>query len=122
MISAVDLYELERKYGKEAAAVLTKSLRSMVAQTSGKKTGEALKSRVTPKYKNQRLDRLSIIAPHYIFKQHFGFEGRKKNGFNQRLRATNVLNKTINDTDILNKLIDNIASNRAEEVISKINF
>lgn len=122
MISAVDLYQLERNVGKDAAKTLTKSLRSMISNTSNRKTGEASKSRVTSVFKNQRLDRLTIFAPHYVFKQHYGFEGSKKNNVNMRLQSTNVLNRAIQETDILNKLIDDITDIRSEEVISVINF
>ena len=121
MASAVDLYMLERSIGTDAAKQLRAAFKSAIRETVDSK-GESMKATVTARYRGARLDRLSFVAPHYIFKQHNGFEGSKKNGVNMRLQATDVLNKALEKSNILDTLADKISDLRAEEVITAINF
>lgn len=121
MASAVDIYMLEKKIGKEAADKLRDAFKQAIRDTINAK-GPSLDATVTAKYKSERLDRLTFSAPHYIFKQHYGFEGTKKNGVNMRLAATNVLNIALAKSGVLDSLADNISNLRAEQVVTGINF
>lgn len=121
--SAIDLYNLEKKAASNATRDIAKGLRYGIARTTHKKTGAALEtagSRAV--FKDNRLQRVTIRSPHYIFKQHCGFEGTKKNGINMRLRATDVINYSLDQTNVLDTLADEIGNIRASQVESAINF
>jgi len=120
-ISAVDLYQLEKQLGAQAATSLRSAFKQAI-QSTVKSTGDSRKATVTAKYKQERLDRLTFSAPHYIYKQNYGFEGTKKNGVKMRLKATDVLSKAINNSGVLEKLADGITDIRAEQVFLAINF
>ncbi len=134
MVSAVDRYNLEKKLAGTATRSLRTGMRYAIDRTTNdarviggkyiyRNSGLALKdagSRAV--FKDQRLQRLTLRAPHYIFKQHFGFEGNKKNGIMMRLRATDVLNKALEQANVLETLADGIAEIRMDEVTARINF
>ncbi|MFV5696695.1 hypothetical protein ACM55G_14795 [Flavobacterium sp. LB3P122] len=123
MIGAVDLYQLEKQLATRTTASLRNSIRSAIQQTTSSRTGEAIKqagSRAV--FKENLLQRITIRAPHYIFKQQHGFEGVKKNGVNMRLKATSVITQALNASNILEKLADEISEIRLSEVTAKINF
>lgn len=122
-ISAVDLYNLERKAGGNAAKILRVGLRAAISETFNTTAGgESRKATSRAVYKEDRLQRITIKAPSYIFKQHFGFEGRKKNGVNMRLKSTDVINKALLKSNVLEKLADDIANIRIDQFALKINF
>lgn len=121
MASAVDLYLLEKQIGKDAAGKLRKAFKSELRKAVNVK-GESKKATVSAKYKDQRLDRLSFSAPDYIFMQHNGFEGTKKNGVTMRLQPTDVLNKALQVSGVMDSLADDLSNLRAEDVITAINF
>lgn len=121
--SAVDLYNIEKAIASKGTKAISSALKFAIDRTTYKKSGEAIKlasSRAV--FKDNRLQRLTLRAPHYIFKQHFGFEGTKKNGINMRLKPTGVLNIAVDRSNILETLADEIAEVRLSEVTSKINF
>lgn len=125
MIGAVDLYQLEKQLATRTTASLRNSTRSAIQQTTNSETstGEAIKqagSRAV--FKENRLQRITIRAPHYIFKQQYGFEGVKSNGVNMRLKSTSVITQALNASNILEKLADEISEIRLSEVTAKINF
>lgn len=123
MASAIDLYNLEKQLGSKSAATLKSGLKNAINSTTGANTFAALNtanSRAV--YKDQRLQRITIQAPHYIFKQNYGFEGSKSNGINMRLKETDVLSKALDTSNILNILADSIADIRLSQVTSLINF
>jgi hypothetical protein len=121
--SAIDLYNLERKAGGNAAKILRAGLRAAIAETvNTTEDGEARKATSRAVYKDNRLQRITIKAPHYIFKQHFGFEGRKKNGVNMRLRSTSVVSMALEKSNVLETLADDIANIRVDQFALKINF
>lgn len=122
MLSPTDLYVLEKKLGATAAKKLTLGLKVANNRTSQTITGLALKSKASSKYKNNRLQRLVIDAPHYVFKRHYGFEGVKSNGVNMRLKETRAINVALIYSNVLPELVDEIGKLRSEEVISKLNF
>lgn len=121
MASSVDIYMLEKKIGNEAAVKLRSAFKSAIRNTVNVR-GESKNATVRSRFKDNRLDRISFVAPHYIFKQHYGFEGTKKNGVNMRLKATNVLNKALQSSGILDNLATDLSNLRAEEVLTNISF
>ena len=138
--SAVDLYMLQR-LEKEAAARATKSIKAglkyAIAETTSRpkvvkiggkvyryqNTGEAQKtagSRAV--FKDERLQRVTIRAPHYIFKQHYGFEGTKKDGVNMRMKPTGVIDLALQKANVLETLATEIGNIRADQVIANMSF
>lgn len=137
MPGAVDTYQLERNLANKTTRVLRTAVRSAISKTVSDKrivqsggnsylydnTGNAIKQAGSRSvFKNGRLQRFTIRAPHYIFKQQYGFEGTKSNGVNMRLNATTVINKALEEANILESVSDEISEIRMEEVISIINF
>jgi hypothetical protein len=123
MPSFVDMYLLEKQVGTNATKLLRQSLKSAIQRTTKSRTGLALKSATSRAvYKNERLQRITLKAPSYIFKQNYGFEGTKKNGVKMRLKATDVLSQALNSSNVLDKLADSISEIRAEQVIAAIKF
>lgn len=122
-ISAIERYNWEKKAAQKAAKSIASGLKSAIAQTTNPRTYFAQKSSTAaPKYKENRLTRISMRAPQYIFKQHYGFEGTKKNGVNMRLRGTDVINIALQKANALETLADELTEIRAEEVFTKLNF
>lgn len=123
MASAIDLYNLEKAVAKEATGSLKKAFQTAINRTTNRRTGEASKSASSRAvFKHERLQRVTLKAPHYIFKQHYGFEGTKSNGVNMRLRATDVLTIAVEKSGVLNTLADKIADIRGSQIIAAINF
>jgi len=122
MSGSFDLLSKEKVIAKKATKALRYNLRSAINQTTNKQTGLASKAGSRAVFKYGRLQRVTLKAPHYIFKQHYGFEGQKSNGVNMRLRATDVLNKAIASGNVLENLADGIANIRSEQVLATINF
>lgn len=121
--SAVDLYNLERTAGANAAKSLRTSLRAAIAETVNlSDDGEAKKATSRAVYKDDRLQRITIQAPHYIFKQHFGFEGRKKNGVNMRLKSTDVISMALEKSNVMETLATDLGNIRVDQIALKINF
>ncbi|MFL0067852.1 hypothetical protein V2647_03575 [Tenacibaculum maritimum] len=116
---------LEKQAGQRAALVLRKSLKSEIGNLfeTTKGNSEMLQSTIVSKMKGGELQRLIIKMPHYGFKQHFGFDGVKKNGIKLRLISnTNFINDFINAQKALETLTTEIGNIRANQVMSIINF
>lgn len=113
----------EKKLAQNEAKKLRRAFKGALKQsvniTPG---GQTSKATVKTLFRSGRLDRLTFVAPHYVFKQHYGFEGVKSNGVRQRLKATNVLNKAIDKVNTLENLADGLTYIRGEQVLSAINF
>lgn len=124
-MSVQDSKTREKQAGQKAALKLRKSLksvtRSIFETTSG--NSEILKSTVLSRMKGPELQRLVIKAPHYAFKQHFGFEGVRSNGVKLKL-ISNVgyLADAMQANNALEDLATEIGEIRADEVISLIKF
>lgn len=122
--SSIDLYNLEKRAAGSATRSIRSGIRSAIQKTTyAKPSGVALSaagSRAV--FKDKRLQRVTIKAPHYIFKQHYGFEGKKKNGIMMRLRSTGVINIALDQTNVLETLANQIGNIRASQVESAINF
>ena len=121
--SSIDLLVLEKKAAKNATKKLGPALKFAIDRTTYEKTGNAKRlagSRAV--FKDNRLQRITLRAPGYIFKQHYGFEGTKKNGITMRLKATGVLNVAVERSNVLDELINEISEARLSMVTSKINF
>jgi len=122
MSGNIDLLSKEKAVAQKATKALRSNLRSAISQTTNKRTGLASKAGSRAVFKFGRLQRVTLKAPHYIFKQHYGFEGKKSNGVNMRLKATDVLNKALASSNVLDTLADGIADIRSEQVLATINF
>lgn len=121
--SAVDRYNQEKRLAQTSVKAIRAGLKYAIDRTTYKKSGTAIQTANSRSvFKNERLQRITLKAPHYIFKQHYGFEGKKSNGINMRLRATNVLNIALENANVLENLATGIGEIRADEVTARINF
>lgn len=62
----------ERAAGLKAAAALRAAYRTIVKSTFKRKSGSEEKSNFSPRFREGRLDRIVMQAPHYSFKKHYG--------------------------------------------------
>jgi hypothetical protein len=123
MPSFIDLYLLEKDLASRSTSNLKNALKSSISSTTISRTGLALRTAGSRSvFKEERLQRITIRAPHYIFKNNFGFEGTKKNGVVMRLKATGVINMALEKSNVLDTLADGISEIRLSQVTSKINF
>lgn len=116
------MFAAEKRIGKTAAKKLTSEMRTVIRLSTEKRTGDAELTDVRAKYKNERLQRLVIQAPHYVFKLHYGFEGTKKNGVYQMYKPYLFFNLALNRSKVLDTLADEISALRMEKVISQFKF
>jgi len=121
MAGNIDFIMLERQIGQEAVLKIRAGFKSAIRNAVNVE-GASKKASVVSKYKDGRLDRLTFIAPDYIYKQNFGFEGDKSNGVRMRLKATQVIQKALQDSNALNDLAEKLADLRGTEILTKINF
>jgi hypothetical protein len=125
-VSAVDLYFLqqeEKKAGKEASVSLKNALKSAINKNLHLQTYNAVRTANSiPKYKDNRLQRLTMQAPDYVFKNNYGFEGKKSNGVNMRLKSTDLINQALDESKVLDSLVDKIATLRGDRVALAISF
>lgn len=123
MTGTIDVLQREKQITSEVVKKLRVAVREQISKTTNIKTGDALKiGGAGSRFKNNRLQRIVLQAPHYIFKQNYGFEGQKSNGINQRLRATDVFSKAIQESNVLEKLADDLSELRMEQVIALTNL
>lgn len=123
MAGTIDIAQREKEITSQAVKKLRAAVRQAVATTSEKRTGEALKmANAGSRFKFGRLQRITLKAPYYTFMQNYGFEGKKSNGVNQRLKATDVFAKAIDSSNILENLADEISELRLEQVTALIQF
>ena len=71
-MAIIDIEAEERKAGGIARTALKASLLNQIKRTFHKRSGTLLKSTVNARYKEARLDRLTISSPKYSFTQHYG--------------------------------------------------
>lgn len=118
-----DLTALEKKAGQKTARTVGRNLKLAINRTTTKRTGQLLKSSARAKMRYDALDRIDITAPHYAFKQHFGFEGIKSNGVKMHLKPTGLFNIVLNRSEkALEELATEIGYLRVEQVTSKIRW
>lgn len=123
MTGTIDIAQQEKNITAQAVKKLRAAVRQEVSRTSQTRTGEALKiANAGSRFKNGRLQRIVMAAPYYTFMQNYGFEGKKSNGVNQRLKATDVFAKAVNSANILKDLADQISELRLEQVTALIQF
>lgn len=122
MAGVIDTIAAEKALSKKAADILRKNFKNQIKQAVDSK-GESKKSTVRTRFsRDGRLDRITFFAPHYIYKQNYGFEGPKSNNVNMRLKATEVITKTLDTSGFLDTLVTEIAELRGESIIAKMNF
>ncbi|HSD07895.1 hypothetical protein [Flavobacterium sp.] len=123
MAGQIDFAQKEKEIASVAVKKLRGTVRQEIANTSNKRTGEALKiGNAGSRFKFGRLQRITLKAPYYTFMQNYGFEGKKSNGVNQRLKATDVIAKAIDSSGILDDLADEISELRLDQVSALIQF
>lgn len=123
MAGTLDIRSLEKSLASDATKSLSASLKAAVRNTTDSKTGAAIKTASAgSRFKNDRLQRIVLKAPHYIFKQNYGFEGTKSNGVNMRLRQTSVIEKAVDQSNVLETLADGISNLRLDQVSAIIQF
>ncbi|MGB5821479.1 MAG: hypothetical protein WBG90_18495 [Saonia sp.] len=120
---APDVVQQERKAGQKAARTLRRDLRTILGTLSIKSGSQLFKNtKITTITSFGTLDHLAVITPHYIFKQHYGFEGIKKNGVAMSMKPFLHFDKLFAKTRALDKLLDEIGAIRAEEITRNIRF
>lgn len=62
----------EKKIGSAAARALSASFRNQIKKSFDRRTGALEKTNVRARYKEGRLDRLTINSPKYSFTTHYG--------------------------------------------------
>jgi len=119
-----DIIQLEKKAGQKAARTIRRNLKTILATSTTKQSGNLLKlASASATMKFDALDAITITATPATFKQHYGFEGIKSNGVFMKMKAFDHFTLLENKSQgALEKLIDEIGSLRAEEVTSKIKF
>lgn len=118
-----NITELEKKAGQKAARTLSRRLKLVLGTATTKQTGTMLKlvgASAVMKY--DALDHIAVKATTATFKQHYGFEGIKKNGVRMNMKPFDHFTNLFNGTNALETLIDEIGALRAEEITSKIKF
>ena len=131
MASEIDAYLAANKtqiseeaIGKQYANRIKSNLLSSIRnQTNKGATGMALKSTAKPVYKFGLLDKITLFTPYYIYPiLNYGFEGRKSDGVNRRMKAKNFLSDALENGRVVQDLADLIGSQRAESIILRTNF
>ncbi|MRX40569.1 hypothetical protein GJU43_14870 [Flavobacterium sp. LC2016-23] len=123
MTGTIDILKREKEITANAVKKLRPAVREEVGKSSNSRSGNALRlSGAGSRFKNGRLQRITMSAPYYIFMQHYGFEGKKSNGVNQRLKATDVFTKAIESSNIIESLANEISELRIDQVTALIKF
>lgn len=123
MTGTIDILAREKEITAQVVKKLRGSVREQISKTSDSKSGQALRlGGAGSRFKHNRLQRITMSAPHYIFKQHYGFEGKKSNGVNQRLKGTSVFEKALESANVLEDLANNISELRIDQVAALIQF
>ncbi|WP_421801752.1 hypothetical protein [Flagellimonas sp.] len=119
-----DIIQLEKKAGQKAARTIRRNLKTILATATKKQSGELLRlASATASMRFDALEAITIKATPATFKQHYGFEGIKKNGVYMKMRAFDHFTLLQEKSQgALEKLIDEIGELRAEEITSKIKF
>ena len=123
MAGLIDILSLEKELASKTTSSLKSALKSTLASTTQSRTGFANKTiTATSRFKFDRLQRIVIKAPLYVFMQNYGFEGTKKNGINMRLNSTSIIEKALTQSNILETLANDISEIRLSQVLAIINF
>lgn len=118
-----DTRALEKKAGQKAARTLKRDLKAVLGVLSLKEGSKLLRNTsISTVIRFDTLDHLSVKTPHYIFKQHYGFEGIKANGVAMRMKPFNHFTNLFDKTKSLDRLLDEIGSIRADEITKNIRF
>lgn len=121
MASEIDIFLAEKAAGTKFAYRLRSNVRASIASLTTKRSGIALKSTVTPVYKDGLLYALTIKTPYYIYPiLHYGFEGNKNKGINYRVKARNIITDALENGKFIEELADTIGENRAVAIVKRI--
>tara|TARA_R110002167_G_scaffold364968_1_gene588371 strand:+ start:23548 stop:23925 length:378 start_codon:yes stop_codon:yes gene_type:complete len=118
-----DITALEKKAGQKAARTLSRRLKLVLGTATTKQSGLMLKGAgASAVMKFGVLDNITVRATSVTFKQHFGFEGIKKNGVRMKMKPFNHFDELFNGTKALDTLADEIGAIRAEQITRNIRF
>lgn len=118
-----DILQEEKKSGQKAARTLSRRLKQVLGTATTKQTGQMLKAvGASAVVRFDALDHIAIRSTSAVFKQHYGFEGVKKNGVAMNMKPFDHFGKLFSGTNALEKLADEIGEIRSEEITSKIKF
>jgi hypothetical protein len=121
MASEIDIFLAEKATGLKFATRLRGNVRSSIANLTTMQSGRALKTTVSPIYRDGFLNALTIKTPYYIYPiLHYGFEGNKKKGIAYRLKARNILVDALENGKLVEDLGDAIGENRAVVLMNRI--
>jgi hypothetical protein len=123
MAGRIDFIQKEKEIALKAVKKLRGAVRQQIANSSTSRTGNELRlGNAGSRFKDGRLQRLTIKAPYYTFMRNYGFEGKKSNGINMRLKATEAIAKALESSSILDSLADEISEIRLDQVAALIQF
>ena len=123
MAGRIDFIQKEKEIASQAVKKLRSAVRQEIANNSTSRTGNELRvGNAGSRFKFGRLQRITIKAPYYTFMRNYGFEGKKSNGINMRLKATDALAKALESSSILENLADDISEIRLDQVAALIQF
>lgn len=123
MAGEIDIFLAEKQSGTDFSRRLSQNVRKSIQNLTNKRTGTALKSKVKPVFKAGFLHSLEIYTPYYIYPiLHYGFEGSKKNGVAYRMKARNIITDALENGKFTQDLADAVGNQRAEAIVSRINF
>ncbi len=120
---APDITQQEKAAGQKAAKALSRKLKLVLATSIKPSTPSVMLKAVgaSAVIKYGVLDHIAIRSTSAMFKQHYGFEGIKKNGVHMSMKPFHHIDNLFSGK-ILDNLIDEIGGIRAEEVASVIRF
>lgn len=124
MASEIDIFLAEKSLGNEFSNRIKRNLLTSIKQNVKKgATGMAFKSTARPFYKNGLLDKITLYTPYYIYPiLHIGFEGKKKNGINFRVKARQFLSDAVENGKVVEDLATIIGDQRATAIMNRVAF
>lgn len=113
---------LEKKAGQKAARSIQRNWKSILSTATTKQTGVLLSlasARAT--MRDDSLESIAVSGSPATFKQHYGFEGIKKNGTAMSMKPFNHFGHLFSKSDrALKQLVEEIAEIRGEKITTKI--
>lgn len=113
---------LEKKAGQKAARTIQRNWKAILSTATTEQTGVLLSlASARAKMRDDSLEAISVSGSPATFKQHYGFEGIKKNGVAMRMKPFNHFGHLFNKSDrALQQLVAEIAEIRGEKITTKI--
>lgn len=112
----------EKKAGQKAARTIQRNWKNILSTATTQQTGVLLSlASARAKMRDNSLEAINVTGSPATFKQHYGFEGIKKNGVAMSMKPFNHFGHLFNKSDsALKKLVEEIAEIRGEKITTKI--